>query len=109
MEIKLLRETRLAPGQTRIVPLVIVQTTAYRGDKLTVRLVLESEGERMELTTTLSITQQPSLNEVHDSALVATYFYAKSAPTAYLVTPPLRKNAGEPRPPILALRKYLPR
>lgn len=104
MRIELAHQARLAPSQTRIVPLRIVQSKPFTGDVIKVQLVLEGEGSSSGLTISMNITQRPSLAEADGSAIKSSYFFTESTPTAFLVIPPRKPNEGNPRPPVLALR-----
>ncbi|KAI8998905.1 hypothetical protein BD414DRAFT_476389 [Trametes punicea] len=104
VHLDLVQITRLAPGQTRIVPIKVTQTRAIKVKTLMFTLTVAS----VEATSTIDV-QFPIQNwegwtaEESPFGIKATYLWAHSIPTAFLVTPPLKPNDGPPRPPILAL------
>ncbi|KAJ7871501.1 hypothetical protein B0H14DRAFT_3570057 [Mycena olivaceomarginata] len=89
--IELLRPTTLAPSQTRIVPLRIVQTGKFTDTTLGINLTLTSP----DTNKTLSLS----------AAFPRTRFHAQEMPTAFTAFPPLLENTKDqqPQPPILCL------
>ncbi|OCH95283.1 hypothetical protein OBBRIDRAFT_720837 [Obba rivulosa] len=102
----LVGETRIAPTQTRIIPVRLIQTERFTKSEL--RLVLHlslDSGGRGEFLIVIPIRQHPqwSSTTFPPTGIKASYFFASMMPTAFLVTPPEEPNVGEPRPPVLAL------
>ncbi|KAF7338633.1 Transmembrane protein [Mycena venus] len=106
-DVQLLRPTTLAPSQTRIVPLRIVQSGRYTRASLGIRLTLtEAESNKtLALSITLPVKHHPAWSTGNLSTITGTYFYAQEMPTAFSAFPPLRENAEheDPKPPILCL------
>ena len=118
LDVALVRpQTVIAPGQTRIVPLRIVQDprAPFAGDSLTVELTLASGTSRTTVSATLPIRHRAHALDgpragagTPSEALVqASYFFSGAVPTAFNVLSPLEPTPrGErPRPPVLALRE----
>ena len=57
------------------------------------------------ITVELKIRQRPLWTTDKFETLTATYFSANSQPVAFLATPPIHSNVGEPRPVLIGLRK----
>ncbi|KAJ7197231.1 hypothetical protein GGX14DRAFT_545520 [Mycena pura] len=105
--VELLRPTVIAPSQTRIVPVRIIQTAQYSQSTIGLTLTLTSEqrNQRSDVSVELPIKQLPrwSLNNL--SVISVSYFYAQEMPTVFSAFPPLLENLEhqEPQPPILCL------
>ena len=105
----LLHEVRIAPTQTRTVPLQISQSKQLpsRLQQLIVSVTAVSDdGAEQRLDILLPCQDQPLWNSQTDKAIKGSYFFAESMPTAFLVLPPREPCHGESHPPILALRTY---
>ncbi|KAJ7684731.1 hypothetical protein DFH06DRAFT_1277353 [Mycena polygramma] len=105
ISVELLRNTTIAPSQTRIVPLRIVQKAPFREALFEVKLTLTSDTAKdLTLTVPLAVKHLPSWS-ANLSAITGSYFYAKEMPTAFSAFPPLLENVKgqEPQPPILCL------
>ncbi|KAK7023879.1 transmembrane protein [Favolaschia claudopus] len=109
LTVDLLRPTTLAPSQTRIVPLRIIQTKPFTRPTLGIRLTLtssSSKNQEVTLSASLPIKHLPAWSKGDNlSAIMGSYFYAQEMPTAYTAFPPLLDNVEhqEPQPPILCL------
>lgn len=103
LQIELVRATRIAPGQSRIVPIQIKNTEAFFGDEIILELTLTNGSKRRSLKASLPIKQ----HQQWPPSLIASYFYAGSLPTQFSVVPPRLSSPSSPRTPILALRAYL--
>ncbi|KZT74257.1 hypothetical protein DAEQUDRAFT_702566 [Daedalea quercina L-15889] len=106
LNITLLQNITLAPTQTRIVPLKLVQLLPFGGLEIPISLHLTSQENKKEiLQTSVTVRQHPhwSPSEIPAAGIQATYFYGTSTPTAFMVTPPEDPNEGRPKPPVLAL------
>lgn len=101
-------ETRLAPTQARIIPLHVLQIRPYHQPELHFRIALESSSSSALLDIVLPIKHhsQWTANSSPPDGITASYFFASSMPTAFLVVPPIETNSGEPRPPVLTLREF---
>ncbi|KAJ6488662.1 hypothetical protein C8R47DRAFT_490907 [Mycena vitilis] len=103
--VELLRNTTIAPSQTRIVPLRIVQKAPSRESLFEIKLTLTSDTAKdLTFTVPLAVKHLPSWS-TNVSAITGSYFYAKEMPTAFSAFPPLLENveSQEPQPPILGL------
>ncbi|KAG2020554.1 hypothetical protein CC2G_005880 [Coprinopsis cinerea AmutBmut pab1-1] len=104
VRISLLRETRVAPGQTRIVPLVLTQTDSYTGNELEISLTLESTSRELSsLSVSLPIKQVSQWPEPSRQAIVGSYFFASSIPSQFAALPPIQQKTDGQEPPIVAL------
>ncbi|RPD65838.1 hypothetical protein L226DRAFT_566346 [Lentinus tigrinus ALCF2SS1-7] len=107
IELALLQDTRIAPSQTRIVPLKLTQTKAVLSDRLdfTVQLQSNDSTTTEEIRVSIPIRQHARWTsaEATPTALKASYFFGTSMPTSFLVSPPAESSAGSFVPPILAL------
>ncbi|KAH9925275.1 uncharacterized protein B0H18DRAFT_1170833 [Fomitopsis serialis] len=95
LNLTLLQNTALAPTQTRIVPLKIVQLLPFGGHEIPVALHLTSRNNATTtLHTSIPVRQHPhwSPSEVPAAGIQATYLYGSSSPTAFLVMPPEEPN-----------------
>ncbi|THH15894.1 hypothetical protein EW146_g4658 [Bondarzewia mesenterica] len=105
LDLVLLRETRIAPGQTRILPLRLTQTAPFEGTDLNVDLTLVSGTSTMSVSIKIPVTHQAIWNSSNFAPIWTSYFFKDTMPTAFNVLPPVESTPrGEtPRPPILAL------
>ncbi|KAI0362755.1 hypothetical protein OH77DRAFT_1389445 [Trametes cingulata] len=106
MLLELLEPTRLAPTQTRIVPLKLTQTRRVDMEKFTFTLTIRSDDATATIDVVLPIWNQDfwAATDHHERAYVkTTYFFRTSTPTAFLAAPPNEPNDGPPKPPVLAL------
>lgn len=93
LKVKLLQETRLAPTQTRIVPLLISQEGPYSGDEISVSIWATSfSGQQTFLSFSVPVKQLTLWDADHYSPVTATYFYGTSTPTAFIAIPPKLPN-----------------
>lgn len=107
LSVELLRATRIAPSQMRIVPLRIIQTEKFHKSTLAMNLSLTSESNSVTISVKLPLKHLPPWSEKTLSAITGTYFYAEEMPTAFSAFPPLLENIEhqKPQPPILCLRR----
>ncbi|KDQ60583.1 hypothetical protein JAAARDRAFT_76873 [Jaapia argillacea MUCL 33604] len=103
IEISHLKKMRLAPTQTRVIPLEISQSKPFTGTELHVDLIVTCGDSSTVVSATIPIKQHSMWTVSRYSVIKASYFFAESNPTPFLVIPPAQPNDGEPRPPILAL------
>ncbi|KZT20258.1 hypothetical protein NEOLEDRAFT_1165105 [Neolentinus lepideus HHB14362 ss-1] len=103
MKVSLLRNPRLAPMQTRVVPLKLVQSRPFYGNDIQVAVRFRSNDSVVTLKVALPIKQQVLWTSETFQPIKTSYFYMESMPTMFLVIPPKNANDGEPRPPILGL------
>ncbi|KAF8184969.1 hypothetical protein K438DRAFT_1597701 [Mycena galopus ATCC 62051] len=105
--VQLLRPTTLAPSQTRIIPLRIVQTAPFTHPTLGIKFTLTSSSDKNKthtLSVALPVKHLPAWSTGNLSAIAGTYFYAQEMPTIFSAFPPLLENTHEiPQPPILCL------
>ncbi|KAJ2931423.1 hypothetical protein H1R20_g5707, partial [Candolleomyces eurysporus] len=108
LEVQLAQVTRLAPGQTRIIPLELRQRSPIRMESLEIILSVESEAlTSAQLKVSLPLRQLPRWTPGSRIAIKASFFYAHSNPTIFAVLPPQLPHEGARSLPILALRKYI--
>jgi len=106
MSFSLLHKQRLAPSQTRVIPIKLRQTEPFYESVLQLQITLlnTADSQLIVLTTSLSIRHRSHWDAEVFEALRVTYFLA-GTPTHSLALPPLRPNAPGPKSPILALRE----
>jgi hypothetical protein len=105
--LSLLTHTRLAPGQTRILPIRISQSEAFDGDALLFDIQITSGDFSETLSVRLPVTQLGHWSETVTVAIKASYFSPDTAPIGFIALPPTDSIAPKtPSPPILALRSY---
>ena len=107
MDLELVRETRLAPGQTRIVPIRFTQKQPIDMKHLEFTLTVISGNATSTVDVALPVQNPAQWNAINGAPLgiKASYLGFGAMPAAFLVTPPEHPNVGSPKPPILALRK----
>ncbi|EEB93194.1 hypothetical protein MPER_08186, partial [Moniliophthora perniciosa FA553] len=103
LSLALVKPTRIAPTQTRIVPIRISQTRPFIATKLHLALTLTSTSTNRVVLITVPITQLPQWNSSTPLTIKGTYFYASSIATVFTAKPPKINNLDIPRAPILAL------
>jgi hypothetical protein len=105
---------RLAPTQTRIVPVEIVQSADFAGQaiNLTISLSIVGGGKQdssgVVLRLSLPVTHSPLWTATNYTNIKFTHFYANAMPTTFIAKPPQQENLGEPKPVLLALRQLVP-
>ena len=105
--LSLASSVRIAPTQTRIVPVKITQLKPLSASELTFTLTLQSAAVLTPIHVKIPVRQHMAwtLPEVQASGIKASYFFATSMPTAFLAAPPTEEpNDDAEHPPILALR-----
>ncbi|KAK0431695.1 uncharacterized protein EV420DRAFT_772169 [Desarmillaria tabescens] len=102
LTLTLVRPTRIAEGQTRIVPVQITQTRPFNRASIDLKLTLTSGASETIVTIeSLPVNQLSGWMESVYSPIKGSYFYARSMPTVFTALPP--RYSGPPKPPILAL------
>ncbi|PFH45661.1 hypothetical protein AMATHDRAFT_200381 [Amanita thiersii Skay4041] len=94
---------RIAPSQTRILPLNIVQVTPLLLSELGISITLRSGELSHEIFMSLPIRHLHSWDEINYNPIQATYNYVFSMPTPFIAIPPQFDNTGKNVSPILAL------
>ncbi|KAG7092176.1 hypothetical protein E1B28_008545 [Marasmius oreades] len=105
-ELKLQKPTRLAPSQTRVIPLNISQSKPFTDDAISLELTLSStnsQSTQIKLQILLPIKQLPQWSVSNSSLVTGTYFYASHVPTFFVAKSPKFENGRVPRPAVLAL------
>ncbi|KAM5531823.1 hypothetical protein V8D89_014522 [Ganoderma adspersum] len=104
LTVSLLEKSRIAPTQTRVIPVILAQTGPVYLDELEIILTLKSGDSESEVYVTIPLAHHPqwSSESVPASGIKATFFYGTSMPAAFLVAPP-KEPPAVPLPPILAL------
>lgn len=103
--VELLQKIRLAPTQTRILPIRITQTKPISQSHIEIKVIAVSSGPTFAVHARIPIRTLSSWKEDSFQPVRGTYFFANSMPTAFLAIPPVHPNAERILPPVLALRK----
>ncbi|KAF8626190.1 hypothetical protein AX15_005070 [Amanita polypyramis BW_CC] len=99
----LLREVRISPSQTRIVPVIIIQRGPVYSRELRLSLSVEDGKVSRSITLALPTRQLECWNAQSHEPIRGTYFYATSMPTYFVAIPPRFPKVLQYCPPILAL------
>ncbi|KAI9056689.1 hypothetical protein FKP32DRAFT_1682226 [Trametes sanguinea] len=107
LRLDLLQQTRIAPTQTRILPIKLTQSHPIAAEALRLTLIVVSDEATSSLDVTLHVTHRAhwgeSIGTSAGEGIKASYFWGGTIPTAFLATAPYGPNVGQPKPPILAL------
>jgi hypothetical protein len=106
LTLALLRESRIAPRQMRIIPIQLSQTKPFLGSELRVNIAVHSDTCSTLVTVVLPIKHIPMWSPTDFVPIQASYFFTESQPSAFVAIPPKKRNEKEPYPPLLALRAY---
>ncbi|TFK42788.1 hypothetical protein BDQ12DRAFT_293178 [Crucibulum laeve] len=98
----LVRGTRIAPSQLRVIPITISQDGPYQHLVIEMEITLSSNEHSKVILISIPIKHYQTNMIPGPGTFKASYLFAESMPTVFLATPPLDKYI-EPRPPILAL------
>ncbi|TBU28927.1 hypothetical protein BD311DRAFT_757466 [Dichomitus squalens] len=103
-EVSLLQKARIAPTQTRIIPITLTQRAPLRHDSIELTLTVESQDAVSEVRIAIPVEHyaQWSADDVPAAGIKASFFYGTSMPASFIVIPP-REPTNAPPPPILAL------
>ena len=106
LTLTLLRDFVIAPMQTRVIPISISQTQRSNIHSLHIEILAVSKRCSRMISVILPIRQFSIWTEHQYTPIRATYFYAESSPTAFVVIPPKEANLDMhySNPPLLALR-----
>ncbi|HEV7737113.1 MAG TPA: hypothetical protein VGO47_07055 [Chlamydiales bacterium] len=63
-------------------------------------------GRESSYSDTLQIVQRNHWQDNSDITGIKGTYFLNGIPTSYVAIPPFQPNSGDPRPPILALRKF---
>ncbi|KXN90500.1 hypothetical protein AN958_04172 [Leucoagaricus sp. SymC.cos] len=103
LELRLKQSTRIAPSQLRVVPLIVFQHRPFYSSSLEmVATAITESGDELQIHLTLPITQRNTASVYEHVALMATYLFGTSMPTAFTAIPPVNKPQNS-NPPVLAL------
>ena len=94
----------LAPTQTRTVPVQILQIKPIKSNELLLDITATCNGCSTTINVAIPIKHHANWH-VSNTAIKASYFFARSMATSFLVHSPIHPNDGKPKPPILALRE----
>ncbi|ESK87531.1 transmembrane protein [Moniliophthora roreri MCA 2997] len=103
LSLALVKPTRIAPTQTRIVPIRISQTRPFTATNLHLALTLTSASTNRVVLITVPVTQLPQWSSSAPLTIKGTYFYASSIATVFTAKPPKFEDLEIPHAPILAL------
>jgi pimeloyl-ACP methyl ester carboxylesterase len=103
VSLHLLQETRIAPTQTRIVPIRIIQAKPLAAENLLLNVTVTWGIFSATVMVSLPIRHLSGWTPTNFKPIKASHFFAESMPTSFVVLPPIEKNDGKPCPPILAL------
>ncbi|KIM48997.1 hypothetical protein M413DRAFT_92377 [Hebeloma cylindrosporum] len=101
IRLRLLYQVRIAPSQMRVVPIVIEQTSPFRGELLEFEISLRAGEEYEILFASIPIKHQ-SLQIGERQAIKCSFFLAGSSPSAFMAKPPTTITSTQ-HPPIIAL------
>ena len=104
IDIRLFQQTRLAPSQTRIIPIILNQVSQFTESTLRLEVKAASGGREQTLWVDLPVKQLPVWNASDFAPIISTYFFAESSPTAFVAIPPREENPGYSSAPLLFLR-----
>ncbi|RDB21028.1 hypothetical protein Hypma_011398 [Hypsizygus marmoreus] len=94
----------IAPSQTRTIPVIIIQEYPFLESQLQVEVTIASSDENIKKhTISLPISHIKHWTDIAHEPIRATYLYALTTPTVFVIVPPVMPSLGEPHPPILAL------
>ncbi|KAF9459360.1 hypothetical protein BDZ94DRAFT_1199681 [Collybia nuda] len=102
IQLTLQHQSRLAPTQTRIIPILLSQDRTYEEPKIPIRLTLTSKDRTITVSTFLTIRHLSGWSASTYDTIKATYFFGISTPTAFKVIPPIYQSPNF-TVPILAL------
>ncbi|KAL6309159.1 hypothetical protein BKA93DRAFT_821973 [Sparassis latifolia] len=105
IEVSLVNEMRIAPTQTRIVPIRLSQRAPFYGSDLCLELILTTGTLSTPIQITIPIIQHPlwTASVFLPTGIQASYFFGISMATAFLVIPPKQENPIKLQLPLLAL------
>ncbi|KAH6918772.1 hypothetical protein BKA70DRAFT_28649 [Coprinopsis sp. MPI-PUGE-AT-0042] len=105
LDVSLLRETRIAPSQSRIVPIQINQTAPFVNDS--VELVLKyklDSGETWNANVSLAINHLSQWSGgIARQQILGSFFFAGSTPSLFASLPPTSPQLKTLNPPVVAL------
>ncbi|KIL69564.1 hypothetical protein M378DRAFT_69148 [Amanita muscaria Koide BX008] len=101
--IRLLNEIRIAPSQTRVVPLVITQQAPVFSSELSLFVKVRCGELEQAITVVLPIRQLERWDAQTYEPIKSTYLYPTHAPTHFIAIPPKCPHPQRHCPPILAL------
>ncbi|CDO76522.1 hypothetical protein BN946_scf184750.g2 [Trametes cinnabarina] len=103
LKLELLHQTRLAPTQTRVIPIKLTQTRPIALEMLRFTLEVVSENATTSLDIALPVRQRERWMQPGEpgAGIKASYFWGGAVPTAFLVTAPQAINVGHPKPPMV--------
>lgn len=106
LTLTLREQTRIAPTQMRLLPIEISQKQRFRGSRLRFEIIAASDDRSVRIPIVITITCRPRWSETEFEPIKASYFYARSNPTPFMVVPPKQANleGHESSAPLLALR-----
>ncbi|KAJ7582507.1 hypothetical protein C8J56DRAFT_954942 [Mycena floridula] len=108
LALKLIRPTRLAPSQTRLIPIKLQQTQALSSSiidlQMNITAVLDSDpNSETIIIVSLPLKHLPIWTSNEFDPIMSSYFFANTMPTLFAAIPPKYELSGDPRPVILAL------
>ena len=105
LELKLLNTITIAPSQTRVIPIEIIQSAPYFDLKdIVIELTFVSENISHVVPISIPINHLQQKASERQS-FTATFFYANATPSRFIAIPPFTQGTGGNALPILALRK----
>lgn len=103
LQLSLVHDVMLAPTQTRVLPLQLLQSGPFKGSEIGITIRFKTGKKTTTLTLEIPVKQYPLWTSDKFQPIKASYLYMNSTPTAFLVVPPKGPESGDPHPPILAL------
>ncbi|PPQ74189.1 hypothetical protein CVT26_004486 [Gymnopilus dilepis] len=103
LELKLLNTITIAPSQTRVIPIEIIQSAPYFDLKdIVIELTFVSENISHVVPISIPINHLQQKASERQS-FTATFFYANATPSRFIAIPPFTQGTGGNALPILAL------
>lgn len=107
VDVQLLHETRIAPSQTRTVPILLSQTKGFTGLGLPLTISVISERGTIVFFINLPLKHIARWDATSFIPVISTYFFSGSIPAAFVAVPPKERNPNKAVPPLLFLRTWL--
>ncbi|KAI0698480.1 hypothetical protein BC835DRAFT_1268955 [Cytidiella melzeri] len=104
LTIRLSEKTRIAPGQTTVIPLTIIQHDAFIEDSIELEFHLKSSsGAETTVATSLDLKHLTNWDSTSYSPIVSTHLSPHLTPTAFLSIPPKVTGTHGTKTPLLFL------
>ncbi|KDR81373.1 hypothetical protein GALMADRAFT_263657 [Galerina marginata CBS 339.88] len=102
MTLQLRTKVKIAPSQTRVLPISIEQSLPYFGENVAVNVTLVCGDSVHTISVIIPIIHR-QLSTPERQSIKGTFFFANSTPSAFIAIPPRTSEHTEKAPPILTL------